>query len=358
MAARTAAELVVDVVTDATKATAGFDAVGSSAGSMERSIKSAGDTAEKTGRQIGISADAADELGGKAGKATGALGALSSGFELVGAEKYASALQGAGLATDFMSGVGDSLNLVMESTAVKTVLAKAAMVGHAVASGASAAATSVMTAAQWALNAALSANPVALIVLGVLALVAAVVLAYNKSETFRRIVDAAFRAVQSAAAFAFNWVRDNWPLLLAIITGPIGLAVLAVVKNWDSIKTAVSAVKDFIKTTMDAVPGAISGAMSTLKSTLMAPFNAVKDAIEWILDKLSKIKVPNIPGLRVAGGAGAAPVLAGTSSTSTTITHHTVVNHVTITGILDADDAATTIRNLLDSQARLMGMAT
>ena len=34
---------------------------------------------------------------------------------------------------------------------------------------------------------------------------------------------------------AWNWVKTHWPLLVAIITGPIGIAALAVIKHWKAI---------------------------------------------------------------------------------------------------------------------------
>lgn len=352
MAARTAAELVIDVTTNAAKAAAGFGDVEGSVGSMESAVGKAGDTAERTSRQIGISADAADELGGKAGKATGALGALSSGFELVGAEKYAGALQAAGMATDFMSGVGDSLNLVMESTIVKTARARVAAIANGIATKASSAATAVMAGAQWALNAAMSASPILLIVLGVIALVAAVVLAYRKSETFRRIVDAAFRAVQAAAAFAFDWVKRNWPLLLAIITGPVGLAVLAVVKNFDKIKTAVSNTKKWIGDRMAEVPALLTSVGQSIEDTILAPFHLVEDSVQKIIDLIKKVHLPhvNIPGLRVAGDVGASvftpvPVTAG----PTYQTYYTF----NLNGLVTDDEAGAVIQQLLDRNARL-----
>jgi hypothetical protein len=54
------------------------------------------------------------------------------------------------------------------------------------------AATTAWTAVQWLLNAALTANPIGLVVAAVAALVAGVIIAYNHSETFRRIVDQLF----------------------------------------------------------------------------------------------------------------------------------------------------------------------
>jgi hypothetical protein len=43
--------------------------------------------------------------------------------------------------------------------------------------------------------------------------------------------------IKNAAVTAYQWVVDNWPLLLAIITGPIGLAVLELARHWDTIKS-------------------------------------------------------------------------------------------------------------------------
>jgi phage-related protein len=357
MSTRTA-ELAVDVVSDVTKAVAGIDDVGGASRDASTDVAKMGTDAQEAARKLNITADSADELGGKAGKATGALGALSSGFELVGAEKYATGLQAAGMATDFMSGVGDSLNLVMESTAVKTTLAKVSMVGHAIASGASAAATGVMTAAQWALNAALSANPVALIVIGVLALVAAVVLAYKKSETFRNIVNGAFRAVQAAASFSFNWIKNNWPLLLAIITGPFGLAIYTVVKKWDDITAAVKATKKFITDKIGELPGDLGRIAVKIGNALLSPFQAVKDLIDDILDLIRKIKVPKLPDLnplnRTTGGGN-------TRSTGSTVvpvnTGPTYQIEINIDGALDSFSVAQQIGQILSRYGIAYGVA-
>lgn len=61
------------------------------------------------------------------------------------------------------------------------------------------------TAVQWLLNAALNANPISIVVLAIAALVAAVIIAYKKSDTFRAIVDAAFRAIGKAG----KWMWEN-----------------------------------------------------------------------------------------------------------------------------------------------------
>jgi hypothetical protein len=65
----------------------------------------------------------------------------------------------------------------------------------------------VVKAAQFALNLVMSANPIALVVLAIAALVAAFVLAYNKSETFRKGVDAMFRFIKQAVGASVDLIK-------------------------------------------------------------------------------------------------------------------------------------------------------
>ena len=117
------------------------------------------------------------------------------------------------------------------------------------------------TAAQWLWNAAMSANPIGLVVLAVVGLIAAVVLAYRKVGWFRDGVQAAFHGVVAAG----QWI-------------------------WDMFKK---------------IPGWIGSALSTVGGIILAPFragfNLVSDVWNKTLGKIS-FKLPSwIPGL---GGKG------------------------------------------------------
>lgn len=65
--------------------------------------------------------------------------------------------------------------------------------------------TQLWTAGQWLLNAALTANPIGLIVIGIAALVAAFIVAYNSSEDFRNAVNGALEKVRGAAQAVADW---------------------------------------------------------------------------------------------------------------------------------------------------------
>jgi phage-related protein len=71
------------------------------------------------------------------------------------------------------------------------------------------AATVVWTGVQWLLNAALTANPIGLVILAIAALVAGIIWAWNNCETFRNIVIGVFNAVKNSIEVAINWVVDR-----------------------------------------------------------------------------------------------------------------------------------------------------
>ena len=160
--------------------------------------------------------------------------------------------------------------------------------------------TKLWAGVQWLLNAAMSANPIGLVVIAVAALVAGFIIAYKKSETFRNIVKgaldkvkaagqsvanfftqkipAAFGKVKDAAGKALGWVKSNWPKILAFLTGPIGIAVLMIAKNWQKIKDGATKVRDWIKEKFNAVIDFFRGLPGKIASATSGMFNGIKDA--------------------------------------------------------------------------------
>jgi hypothetical protein len=123
-------------------------------------------------------------------------------------------------------------------------------------------ATKVWTAFQWLLNIALNANPIGLIVIGIAALVAVIVLVATKTKWFQTVArsvgawfagpfvdffQTAWRKIKDAALGALNWLKTNWPLILAILAGPFGLAVLAIIKHWKTIRDGILTGWNFLR---------------------------------------------------------------------------------------------------------------
>ncbi|WKW84810.1 tape measure protein [Gordonia phage Jamzy] len=76
--------------------------------------------------------------------------------------------------------------------------------------------TKIWSGIQVAFNAIMSANPVTLVIIAIVALVAAIVLAYKNSETFRNIVQAAWDGIKTAISFVWNSVLK--PIFDAFMT--------------------------------------------------------------------------------------------------------------------------------------------
>jgi tape measure domain-containing protein len=175
-------------------------------------------------------------------------------------------------------------------------------------------ATRTWAAAQWLLNAAMTANPIGLVVVAIVALVAVFVIAYKKSETFRNIVNKAFTSIRdfvvSAVGTVVGFVRDNWRKILVFLTGPIGLAASQVAKHWDRIsagargmyrgvRSAIGNVIDFVT----GLPGRIVGALGDVKSTLTSAggdlmrglAGGIRDAAANVLSTIKSYVTDKIP---------------------------------------------------------------
>jgi len=156
------------------------------------------------------------------------------------------------------------------------------------------------TAAQWLWNVAMSANPIMLIVIGVAALVAAVVLAYQKVGWFRDFVDGAFNVIKTVISTVFNWVKDNWPLLLTILTGPIGLAVLLIKTHWNTIIGVVSGVINWIRSNWQTLLAIITGPIGVAVYIIHRYWGSITSGASWAVNSIIGV----FRGL--AGGIGSA----------------------------------------------------
>jgi hypothetical protein len=175
--------------------------------------------------------------------------------------------------------------LLAQAAAEKVVAATQAVVRGA---------TLAWRGAQLALNLALAANPIGLVVVGVGALVAAFILAYRHSARFRAIVQTAFGTALRAGQATWNWIRGNWPKLLQIIAGPIGTAIVLIIRNWSRLRASVAAV---IATIVRLIRGWFNANASFIIGTLRlfgrlpgplgAPFRAAARSAEQARDRIN-----------------------------------------------------------------------
>lgn len=141
------------------------------------------------------------------------------------------------------------------------------MVGAAVAFGAlwlamnGATIIQTVTTAFTALNAVMRANPIILVVSLIAGLAAALITAYNTSETFRNMVNSAFQAVASVVSGAIYTAQSVVGSGISAIQGFFG--------NLASIPSTVSSlfdqVKAFMSDPINTAKGVIQGAIDAIK---------------------------------------------------------------------------------------------
>lgn len=147
-----------------------------------------------------------------------------------------------------------------------------AIAAVAIAQRTSAAFTAVATGAQWAWNAAMSANPIGLVVLAIAALVGGLIVAYTKVDWFRNAVDTAFAVVVGAGTAVVDFIKGNWQTILTVIAGPFAPLVL-IATNFGKVKSAigdvVGAVGGFVRDAKEKI-GSIATTIGDLPGKLAA----------------------------------------------------------------------------------------
>lgn len=187
----------------------------------------------------------------------------------------------------------------------KLIAHTAVWVAHKAATLAVSAAQKTLTAAQWALNVAMNANPIGLIVTGIAALAVGFVVAYKKIKPFRDAVNFVGRLLLGF----FRFVKAKWPLLLAILTGPFGIAALLIVKHWKTIRDAtakaIGAIVDFFQKLPGRIVAGLARIGEIIWGGLRAGFDFVKRGILRVIDAWVTIYVRfPIRVLRAIGNLG------------------------------------------------------
>ncbi|WP_319054093.1 phage tail tape measure protein [Streptomyces europaeiscabiei] len=109
------------------------------------------------------------------------------------------------------------LTVALTASAIASGVAAAATGTWATITGLATAVTGAWSTAMGLLNAVMALNPFVLVAIAIAALVAGIVIAYKRSETFRTIVQAAFKAVGDAALWL--WHNAISPVIGWIVAG-------------------------------------------------------------------------------------------------------------------------------------------
>lgn len=206
-----------------------------------------------------------------------------------------------------------ALVVVVAGLAAGILIANGAMKAYAAAQVLVKAATATWTAAQWLLNAALTANPIGIVVVAIAALAAGIAIAYTKSETFREAVGKA------------------WALMKL---SPLGL----IISQFDTLAGAVSSVVGWISRIHFPSPPSWFGKIGGLFGGTSAPSGAAP-AARAIAARSSSSARSSSP--RGSGSAG----LGGSSEGIT----------INVFGATDPEGTARAIKRTLAAHNRRQG---
>lgn len=134
--------------------------------------------------------------------------------------------------------------------AAALVASTAAAIAHRAVMVAGAIATGIMTAAQWALNSALLANPITWIVILIVGLIAVIVLIATKTTWFQTAWEYAWNAIKVAAEWVWNALKVVWDAMVAAwnwVWNAIKAGIGFIVGGWQWLLGVIRSVIDWIK---------------------------------------------------------------------------------------------------------------
>lgn len=189
---------------------------------------------------------------------------------------------------------------------IKEAALTVATVAQTVATNAQAVASKAAAAGQWLLNAAMSANPIGLVVIAITALVAAFVVLWKKSEAFRNFWKGLWDGIKKYAKVAIDAISKFfsacWDGIKKIFGAYVGFykgvfnGIVKIFKGipdalgklftkaWDLIKKAFSAYLNFYKGIFDG----IVKVFSTIGTALGKLFSGAWDKIKSAFDNVGK----------------------------------------------------------------------
>lgn len=180
-------------------------------------------------------------------------------------------------------------------------------------------ATTAWSIAQGVLNAVMTANPIGLLIVALVAVVAAIVVAYQRSETFREIVQKCWEGIKNAAEAAWNGVlkplfetfvdnlknigkvfegmgqiiKAGWDFIVNVGKAAVGLLT----GDFDLFNNGMKGIGEVAKKIAEGIKTAFSGIVGVIK----APVHAIGKLLEKIPNKVLGISIPGASTLRSWG---------------------------------------------------------
>ena len=239
-----------------------------------QNLANAQDQAKKSaGQQTDAVALLGTKLKGQAAAAadtfTGKIDALKTKFEDSAAtigQKYGPAITAAGAGMSVLGTVTTTATAIVTKITEAQKAAKAAQEAATAATEAGTVATDAATVSEYA-----GLAPILLIIAAFAALGIAAYVIYRNWKTI-------WGFMKAIVVDVWNWIKTNWPLLLAILLGPIGVAADLIIKHWKDIKQGFSDALAAIKTAWGVFVGWLTGLAGAIARIATGMWHGISDA--------------------------------------------------------------------------------
>lgn len=230
-------EVVLTFAGDSTKLEQTFEGVGAAASSMDDSVARSSRAADEHGNALNRLGDKADNSERNLIGLHDVIDGTATIMQGPGKQGIVAYIQGW---ADLAGGIAPLL-ISLAQVDLATIRSTISMAAHTVAMGAARAATVVWTGVQWLLNAALTANPIGLVILAIAALVAIIVLIATKTTWFQTAWNAAWGWIKRVAVDFWEWLKDLpgkiggvFSTIANFITAPWRAAFNFIARAWNN----------------------------------------------------------------------------------------------------------------------------
>jgi phage-related protein len=180
----------------------------------------------------------------------------------------------AAISTGGLKAGEEALAAAKGSTTLATMALSAATIKDTAVKIAHAVATKASTAAQTLFNAALSANPIGIVITLIAALVAALVVLFNKNKAFHDWVINAWNTIKSLAGTVGNGIKNVFTGAWSGIVSGANAAKANTISAFNGLKSGLTTAMNAIKT---ALTTAWNGIVSVVKAIIQPFINGILD---------------------------------------------------------------------------------
>lgn len=198
------------------------------------------------------------------------------------------ALDGAKAAGNFAMNLGKTA-LEFGKTAVQSGISATQFIAHKVATIASTIATNTMAAAQAALNFVMSLSPITLIIIGITALIATIILLWNKCEWFRNLCIGLFEALKVGWNATINFFKSIWEGFISAFKIVWDMAIAYFKLQIEAWKIAFEIIVNAIKFIWEGACNIIKNAWNIIVSFFKSSWEGWKNIFQVVGNTISSI---------------------------------------------------------------------